>query len=356
MINERVKIGGRGQGSLVKYDNSPHWVSCFYVHGTEHRVSTGTPDLKVAKRVHKAKLDEVSADRQGLRPFVAPTQARATVAELLVEWEKDVKLRGLKSSYKAIAHSKPIRAYFGSWKAIDVTAEAVDRYVEKLRNEGLAAATCNRRVQCLASAFKLGLTRKRLIHVPTFRKLSEAGNARRGFFERDEIERLVAVLPEHLADLVRFAYLTGWRKAEVVGLRWEMIDVAGGTITLPTTKNGKGRVLALDGPVAEVIRRREAARLTERHGEPVVASHVFHRAARPVGDFKRAWRTALVAAGLPDKLFHDLRRTGVRNMIRRGVPEVVAMSISGHKTRSVFDRYNIVNGEDQRKAMRAVSV
>jgi hypothetical protein len=76
-----------------------------------------------------------------------------------------------------------------------------------------------------------------------------------------------------------------------------MIDLAGGTITLPTTKNGKGRVLAYDGDVAEILRRREAARLVERHGDPVVASHVFHRGGCPVGDFKRAWASALVKVG-----------------------------------------------------------
>jgi integrase len=340
---ERVMFGGRGQGSLTRYSNSPFWFSCYRLHGKEHRESTGTPDLKTARRIHKAKLDALAADRRGLLTFTPAASQRTTVAERLDAWERDIRLRGLKSAYKAISHAKPIRAYFGTWKVTDVTVEKVDRYVEKLRAEGLAAATVNRRTQILGSALKM-----------KFRKLSEQGNARRGFFERDEVDRLVAVLPEHLADLVRFAYVTGWRKGEIVGLRWEMVNTTDRTITLPDSKTGS-RVLALDGEVAEILARREAARLTERQGEPVVASHVFHFMGRSVGDFKRGWASALVKAGLPDKLFHDLRRTGVRNMIRRGVPETVAMSISGHRTRSTFDRYNITSTEDQRKAMRAVS-
>ena len=340
---ERVRFGGRGQGSLTRYNSSPNWFSCYRQNGKEHRESTGTSDLKTARRIHKQKLDAIAADRQGLKMFVPASAQRATVAERLYAWERDVKLRGLKSASKAISHSKPVREHFGSWRVTDVTAAAVDRYIEQCRTVGLAAATVNRRVQCLASALKA-----------KFRKLSEQGNARRGFFEQVEVDRLVAVLPEHLTDLVRFAYVTGWRKGEIVRLTWEMVNTTDGTITLPDSKTGS-RVLALDGEVAEILARREAARLTERQGEPVVASHVFHRAGHPVGDFKRAWASALVKAGLPDKLFHDLRRTGVRNMIRRGVPETVAMSISGHKTRSTFDRYNITSSEDQRKAMRAVS-
>lgn len=113
------------------------------------------------------------------------------------------------------------------------------------------------------------------------------------------------------------------------------------------TKNDEGRIVALTkecrAPVTEMRKGKQAEDylLTRENGDSV-------------RDLRGAWDALVTAAGLPALLLHDFRRSAVRNMIRRGVPERVAMRISGHKTRSVFDRYNIVSEADLTDAARKI--
>jgi integrase len=83
---------------------------------------------------------------------------------------------------------------------------------------------------------------------------------------------------------------------------------------------------------------------------------VFHRNGKPIRTSKGAWKTACVNTGLPGRIPHDFRRTAVRNLVRAGVPERVAMMMTGHKTRSVFERYNIVSEADLQDAARKLDV
>lgn len=135
------------------------------------------------------------------------------------------------------------------------------------------------------------------------------------------------------------------RHREIAQLRWSDVDRQAQVIRLrpDASKTQDGRVLVLHGELWDLIERRWKIRGS--------VPWVFHRKELQIGDFKKAWRTACRKAGVPGKLFHDLRRTAVRNMMRAGVPERVAMAISGHRTRSIFDRYNIVNEDDLRDAM-----
>ena len=100
-----------------------------------------------------------------------------------------------------------------------------------------------------------------------------------------------------------------------------------------------GRILPISHPIAEALARRRARRNPD---SPLV----FHRDGIPIRRWRTAWRTACQAAGVPTRFLHDCRRTAARNLIRASVPERVAMLLTGHKTRAIFDRYNIINEQE----------
>ncbi len=370
MIIERRRFGARGQGALLRYSDSLNWISCYYLNGQEHRQSTGYADEKKARAWHKKKLDEIASARQGHAPVVTPAMQAVTVNALLDELFGSPEFKALKSADSCKSHAVAVRAHFGTWRAVNVTAEAYDAYISK-RQQAVADATINREGAVLRAAFKLAVERKRLtaMQVPRFSRLPER-NVRRVFFANDEFEAVAKHLPEYLQDAARFAYLTGWRKGDVRSLKWSDVDTRAMTITLPTSKNNEGRTLALPDELVAIVKRREQARLiTTPDGNARIVEHVFHLNGRPLGDFRKAWHAACVKAGLfhvekdaddnmvekHDRVWHDFRRSGVRNLRRAGVDETVAMTITGHKTASVFRRYNIVDERDIREAMKVTT-
>ena len=225
--------------------------------------------------------------------------------------------------------------------------------MEQQLAEGKSPATVNRPTAILGAAFRLAMRQGQIRSMPEIPKLRE-DNARQGFFEKAQFEAVLEHLPDYLKEFVHFAYLCGCRKSEIASLQGAAMDMLGKVIRLRPehSKNGQGRVLALEGELWNIIARQWTSREYKNSDETIgIFAHVFHRKGEPIGDIRKSWKPACEEANAIGKLFHDLRRTAVRNMVRAGVPERVAMSISGHKTRAIFDRYNIVSEDDLRNAM-----
>jgi integrase len=342
------------EGRVFKRPGSRFWWVAYYkAPGREVRESTRTTDEKRAKKFLTSRLKEVAAAQRGGLPFVGPAQRRITVKELLGELDADYRIRGVNSP-QVQSRIKSVAEYFGTLRACTVTEHDVDRYIEAKRAAGMADATINRGLQLLGQAFTLGVRRKVLATAPAIRRLRE-DNVRQGFFEKDEVEAVIQNLPDYLQDFTRFAFLSSWRKGEIASLLWSDVDLDGRVIRLrgENSKNGTGRLLALEGELWSILERRRGARAVQlKTGETRLSEYVFHCRGEQIQEFRKSWRTATVKANVPGKRFHDLRRSGIRNMVRAGVPERVAMAVSGHKTRAVFDRYNIVNEADIRQAVQ----
>jgi len=123
-------------------------------------------------------------------------------------------------------------------------------------------------------------------------------------------------------------------------------------------KNREGRTIPLEGELAEVIERRQKARQfrPKRNARVIVSEYIFHRKGTPIASFRKTWANACKFAGVPGRLFHDLRRCAARNLLAAGVPPAVAMKITGHKTDSMFRRYAIVTVEQQREALQRAAL
>ena len=145
---------------------------------------------------------------------------------------------------------KPLRDYFGTWRAVELTTAAITNYIESLRAEGYSNATANRRTQLLGQAFKVAMRNKQISQQPFIPRLSEIGNERQGFFETADFEAVAGKLPEYLRDFCRFGFLTGWRKGSIESLRWA--DVGDDVIFLraENSKTRKAETMPLEGDLA----------------------------------------------------------------------------------------------------------
>ncbi len=317
------------------------WWIRYFDHGRPIYENTRCVKKTDAERLLKQREGEIA---EGRIPGFSFERVRFEdlVRDLVTDYEINAK-RSLPRVKRGLRH---LAAFFGGWRATEITTDRIRAYTAMRLEEGATNATINRELAALKRMFNLAArcTPPKVGFVPYIPMLKE-NNVRKGFLTHDQFLALRDALPSYLKGLVTFAYYTGWRRGEIVGLTWDRVDLKEGLVRLEPgeTKNDQARTVYLVPELLEVLRKQLAAR---RLGCPFV----FHLGGKPVGDFRKSWEQACAQAGVPKLLFHDLRRTAIRNLVRAGVPERVAMMISGHKTRTVFDRYNIVSAEDLKQA------
>lgn len=305
--------------------------------------------VQEARRALRIRLREVLSDR-----FIAPEDRRVTVGEVLDQLISGLRAKGMRSVDKLVSHLQAVRVGLGDRLINGLTTRMVERYREDRLAAGRARATLNRELEGLRQALTLAARRNPplILRVPYIPML-KVENARQGFLSRADFAALLAALSDRdVRDFVEWFWWTGMRPGEIRQLTWSMLDRETWTLHLDprAAKIGTGRSIPVEGPLREIMERRLGAR---RLSTPLI----FHRMSKgklgePIKDIRLAWRGALKTAGLAPSLRpYDLRRSALRNMIRGGTDFTVAMRLSGHKTRSTFDRYNIVSEADLREAI-----
>jgi integrase len=264
---------------------------------------------------------------------------RKAVSAYLVQLENKL-AKSVKTSRSHAAH-----LFVGFGDSATVSDAQVQNYIEHRRANLAKPATINRELEILRTAWNQACPGNGV----TFPKLRE-NNVRQGFFTKEEVHRMVSVMHGAIADAVLFAFYTGWRKSEVFGLTWPMVQEVGGggqAIYLPDTKNGRGRVVPVYGPLVGILKRAWNRRIADN-------PYVFTNGGAQLKDISTVWKSACKWANLEGRLFHDLRRSAARNLIDAGVDRQVAKQITGHLTDSCFTRYQIVSQDQMRTALEKV--
>jgi integrase len=366
----------RGEGRIFQRKGSQFLWLQYYSRGEQIRVSAETTDPKKARKLLRKKIGQVEAG-------VHPDTRRITYKELRETYYADYVTNGRKSlrhdSDGNPRMDKVVRLddFFSGYKASEIDAALIRKFTAEQQAKGKSNGSINRSISALRRMFYLAKEDGKLRDLPHFPMVEEAA-PRKGFFEREQYEALFAALPDYLRLPFAIGYFSGMREGEILGLKWDQVKFLDGQIDLLAgeTKSDEARSV----PIIPQLR----ALLVEQHGKrqedcPYVCFRLDRKGhAVRVQGFRKAWYSGCVRSGLgkmepkrdrltgellyspkrgprskpkvkmvyKGKIFHDLRRTGVRNLVRAGIPERVAMKISGHATRSVFDRYNISSGKD----------
>ena len=336
-------------GMLYKRGNV--WWIKYHHNGKPIRESSKSKSKMVADRLLKRREGEIVSGKIPGVQF-----EKITFEELAEGLFQDYKINNKKSLVRAKNSVEHLKNKFYGLKASQITTSDINEYILFRIESGAANATINRELAALKRMFNLGAKQTPPVvdRVPYVPSLKER-NARKGFFEHREFLLLRDALPDYLKGLVTFAYKYGWRLNEIVKLEWSQVDRMQGIVRLEVgeTKNNEGRTVYLDDELKEVFNRQWEKRKTAKKLLPYV--FLNRKGDYRLKRFYKTWKKACSDAGIGVKVFHDFRRTAVRNMVRSGIPERVAMLISGHKTRSVFDRYNIVNDKDLKLAAQMQS-
>lgn len=319
------------------------WMIGYSIGGKKHKESSGSARKADANKLLTQRLTERG------RGISGRDLERVTFEQLAELIRADYAKNQRRSAPRLERSLRHLMRTFAGWRAVDIAEDAIDRYAADRLTEDAANATVNRELAALRRMFRLAQRARMVLRVPAFALLAE-NNVRTGFLTDGEFGTLLAELPEHLRPLLVAGYATGWRVGELLSRRWRHVDLAAGWIRLEPgeTKNGEGRQfpvipLLRDALEAQHARKLEVERRTGRIVEALFFYHDGARAGEPVLDFRGAWQSACKRAGVPGLLFHDLRRTAARNLIRATVSEHEAMQLTGHKTRSIFARYAIVD-------------
>jgi integrase len=339
-----------GTGNLRLVGRKWH-IRYYDTAGIRRSESTGCEDEAKAIRFLQKRMGQIAAGQTVETKKNIGAMAKAYFAHLEVQSAAvDQNLPAPTRAWRSRTKRRDFRMQKRRWElhlsdhfagSRKVLSNYLDDFITSRRKEAAKDSTIQRELSLLQRI----LNHCRAHDIPKFPRLSES-LPRQGFAEDPQFE----ILKGHIADkglrsLASLAYRYGFRKEELTNLLCRQFNPAEKSIYLfrGTTKNAQPRKIVLDTISLAEIEEAVTGKNPEDH---VFTWRIGNKKRKPIKDFRSSWSTACKAAGVPGLLFHDLRRSAVRRMVRRGVPPLVARRISGHLTDAIFQRYDITSDED----------
>src|SRR5579871_804806 len=312
------------------------------------RVRLGQVPLAQAKKVLALHMQEI-VERKFLN--VENTATFGEAADSFLAYSR-ARRKTFKNDSQIVGR---LKAFFGNRSLESLNLDLVEAFIAERMDKGnrqfegkaLAGTIVNHDIGILKSiihrAFLNGLIEKNPIR--GVKKFKETPRDR--VLEPEEYQRLLDQCRPHVKAMVQLAYLTGMRRGEILGLRWDQVDLSNKVIVLEAadTKTQEKREVPLSATLLELFKR-----IPKTLGSPYVFTYKGER----IKSIKTAFLRACRAAGIPNFRFHDLRHCAVTNLRKAGVSDTVIMSISGHKTYAMFKRYNRIDRQDRLTAMGQV--
>ena len=320
-----------------KASGKVYWVE-FYLDGKRKRERIGSN-----KAAAEYRLREVLSRRAEGRIV---RKIKDPVFDEVKKWYLNLPQIKNKKSYERDTSSlKRLSAFFSGKRVSDITISQIEAYrlrrldEKSCKSRKVRPATVNREMACLRHMLNLA-EQDRIIESMPFKGLKalREHNIRDRVISHEEFKRLIANGMPHTARIVTMAYYTAMRKGEILNLKWDRIDMKNGFIRLlpSDTKSDEGRAIPIH---PEVLRVLQSLPL-DIHG------YVFTLNGKPVSNIRRSFLAACKRAGIKDFTFHDLRHTAINNWRLQGHDYFKIMAVSGHKTMSVFKRYNTVSADE----------
>jgi len=336
------------------YQRGETWWIDYQHKGKRFRESSESTKKVVATNLLKKRLGEIGAGRH-----VGRTEEKLTLADLKKITVDDYKQNRLRSLDRLDVSWIALEAHFSlDFRVVDLKTTTIKAYIAARQDQGRADNTIRNEIAALRRGLRLAHQAELITKIPHI-PMPPEGPVREGILTRGDLDALLLELPDYLRPVTLFAYLTGWRRGEVLSLTWRQVDFDGGELRLlaANSKNKKSRSMpfrALPELDALLQDQHERTRALEKETGAIIP-WVFHRDGDRIKSLKTAWAGACRRAGLEGTIFHDLRRCAVTNLEAAGVPRSVAMSFSGHRTESVYKRYAIVKPDEQKRGMEKLA-